>query len=243
MRYKVLIVDDEEPARELLKSYVLKLGDFDLIGLADSALMAKEIIHDQQVDILLSDIQMDDLTGIDLLKILKDPPVTILTTAYSEYALEGYELDVVDYLVKPISFQKFCRAIDKARELISYRKQHTQTESKGAASNELQDYFFVKTNKKIVKVKYGEVLFVESFGEYVKIHTSDDILLALKTMSYMEDMLPANVFFRIHRSHIINFSHIKEVEGNQVVLADHRLTVSKRSREAFFGLLKEKGIV
>ena len=243
-KYKVLIVDDEEPARELLQAYVQKLDYLELVGTCSNALDAKRAIDSDEVDILLSDIQMDDLTGIDLVKNLKNQPVTIFTTAYSEYALEGYELDVIDYLVKPISFQRFCRAIDKALELFKFKQEtEASVSSEVPAAETGSDYFFVKTNRKMVKVAYDELLFVESYGEYVKLYTHDDVLLALQTMGFMEQMLPSARFIRIHRSHIVNLDHVKEVDGNTVVLERHQLIISKRMREAFLAALSTKGLI
>jgi len=243
-QYRVLIVDDEEPARELLQAYAQKLDHLKLAGVCSNALDAKKVIDEGKVDILLTDIQMDDLTGIDLVKNLKNQPVTIFTTAYSEYALEGYELDVIDYLVKPISFQRFCRAIDKALELLNFNQQLPAAGGATQISPEpSSDYFFVKTNRKMVKVNYEELLFVESYGEYVKLYTFDDVLLALQTMGFMEEMLPTRQFVRIHRSHIVNLDHVKEVDGNTVVMDRHQLIVSKRMRESFLTALNAKGMI
>ncbi len=236
----VLIVDDEQPARELLQNYVGKMEELVLAGTCSSALEAKRFIESNKVDILLSDIQMDDLTGIDLLKTLKDQPITIFTTAFSEYALEGYDLDVVDYLVKPISFQRFCKAIDKAKDLIDF--QNKPVMRKGSDPVE-SAYFFVKTNRKMVRVEYNELLFVESFGEYVKLHTSEDVHLALQTTAYMEEMLPYEKFVRIHRSYIVNMDHIRELEGNMVKVEDHILTISKRMRDNLLKRMRDRGIV
>lgn len=246
MKYKVLIVDDEEPARDLMVAYAKKINELEIVGVVNSALAAKKVLQDNTVDILLTDIQMDDLTGIDLVRMLKNPPITIFTTAYSEYALEGYNLDVIDYLVKPISFQRFCKAIDKASELIRYNGETKASEIPTKETKEIaatNDYFFVKTNRKIVKVKYDQLLFVQSFGEYVKLYTQDDVLLALQTTSFMEEMLPATDFIRIHRSSIININHIKEIIGNEVLIDQHRLTISKRMKEAFMKLIQEKKII
>lgn len=243
MNYKVLIVDDEEPARDLLKSYASKIDELDVQAVLNNALDAKRVIDNGDVDILLSDIQMDDLTGIDLVRTLKNPPVTIFTTAYSEYALEGFELDIVDYLVKPISFQRFCKAIDKAIELIRFRKNTQNLKPDTNSKIPGADYFFVKTNRKMVKVEYAEILFVESYGEYVKIYTKDDVILALQRTSFMEEILPSEDFIRIHRSHIVNINHIKEIDGNIVVIDRHKLTISKRMKEAFMLEIGKKGIV
>lgn len=247
MKYKVLIVDDEEPARDLLRIYAEKLEELEVVDVLSSALSAKKVLSQVEVDILLTDIQMDDLTGIELLQVLKHPPTTIFTTAYSEYALEGYSLDVVDYLVKPISFQRFCQAIDKAKELIDYKslrntgaEQHAQ---ETATKEVTEDYFFVKTNRKILRLNYADLLFVESYGEYVKLYTKDDIILALQTTSFMENMLPSSDFVRIHRSHIVNLGHIREIDGNEVQIESYRLVISKRMKEGFLARIREKGMI
>ncbi|MEN0048042.1 MAG: LytTR family DNA-binding domain-containing protein [Bacteroidota bacterium] len=242
MKYKVLIVDDEEPARDLLKNYVQKIEELEIVAVLSNALDAKRAIHKETVDILLSDIQMDDLTGIDLVKTLSNPPVTIFTTAYSEYALEGFELDIADYLIKPISFQRFCKAMDKAIELIQFKKTSLPSNLAEHATS-ASSYFFVKTNRKMVKVEYAEILFVESYGEYVKIYTKDDVILALQRTSLMEEMLPSQDFIRIHRSHIINVNQIKEIEGNMVRIDQHKLIVSKRMKERFWALIRSKGVI
>ena len=137
MKYKVIIVDDEEPARDLLVSYAQKIEELEIVGVLSNGLAAKRMINQTPIDILLTDIQMDDLTGIDLVKTLKHQPTTIFTTAYSEYALEGYDLDVVDYLVKPISFRRFCRAIDKAIELRQFMNQSSSSTNKNGRQQPL----------------------------------------------------------------------------------------------------------
>ncbi len=244
MSYKVLVVDDEEPARDLLATYAGKVAELEVVAVLSNAMDAKRVIQNEQVDILLSDIQMEDLTGIDLVKLLKDPPIVIFTTAYSEYALESYELAVTDYLVKPISFQRFSQAIDKAIELLQYQRSPVSTSPSSSELDPTSPFFFVKTNRKMVKVNYADIIFVESYGEYVKIYTKDDVLLALQRTSFMESMLPTSDFTRIHRSHIINVNHVKEIDGNTVVMAEgHRLVVSKRMKDGFMRVIGEKGVI
>lgn len=247
MKYKVLIVDDEEPARDLLVSYAQKIEELEIVAVLNNALDARRMINNSTIDILLTDIQMDDLTGLDLVKTLKHPPVTIFTTAYSEYALEGYALDVIDYLVKPISFQRFCKAIDKAIELIQFNRLSKKQFKKDADKNESQkqtsDYFFVKTNRKLVKVNHADILFVQSFGEYVKLYTKDDVILALQTTNFMEEILPSEDFVRIHRSYIVNINQVMEIHGNQVVIEQYKLPISKRMRDRFMAAIKDKGVI
>lgn len=247
MKYKVLIVDDEEPARDLLVSYVNKIEALEVVAALNNVLDAKKMINNNKIDILLSDIQMDDLTGLDLVKSLKHPPVTIFTTAYSEYALEGYELDIIDYLVKPISFQRFCKAIDKAIELIQYfqipKNQPNEEKNINVIPKQANDYFFVKTNRKLVKINHVAILFVQSYGEYVKLYTNDDVILALQTTNFMEDLLPPKDFVRIHRSYIVNINQITEIEGNQVIIEQHKLPISKRMKDSFIAIIKDKGVI
>jgi len=247
MKYKVLIVDDEEPARNLLASYAKKIEELEIVAVLNNALDAKRMINNSEIDILLTDIQMDDLTGIDLVKTLKNPPVTIFTTAYSEYALEGYALDVIDYLVKPISFQRFCKAIDKAFELIQFtrlpKNQFKEEANKIESQKQASDYFFVKTNRKLVKVNHEDILYVQSFGDYVKLYTKDDVILALQTTNFMEELLPAEAFVRIHRSHIVNINQITEITGNEVVIEQYKLPISKRMRDQFMAAIKDKGVI
>ncbi len=247
MKYKVLIVDDEEPARDLLVNYVNKIEALEVVAALNNVLDAKKMINNNKIDILLSDIQMDDLTGLDLVKSLKHPPVTIFTTAYSEYALEGYELDIIDYLVKPISFQRFCKAIDKAIELIQYfqipENQPNEEKNINVIPKQANDYFFVKTNRKLVKINHVDILFIQSYGEYVKLYTNDDVILALQTTNFMEDLLPPKDFVRIHRSYIVNINQITEIEGNQVIIEQHKLPISKRMKDSFIAIIKDKGVI
>ena len=244
MPYKILIVDDEEPARQLLEKYVEKIDDIEVVGVLSHPLEAKKVMNESEVDILLSDIHMEDLTGIELVKMLKNPPVVIFTTAYSEYALESYELDVADYLVKPISFDRFLKSIDKAKEIIEYRKKDLDPGGSRFKIEKDNHYFFVKSSSKMVKVVYDELLFVESFGEYVKLYTQDDVIMAYQRMTFMESMLPTKDFVRIHRSHIVNINHIKEIDKNTVIVnGNHRLVVSKRMRDGLLGEIKKKGLI
>lgn len=237
--YKVLLLDDEEPARELLHSYVQKIAQLEIVGKVGSAMEAKQVLEVEQVDLLLSDIHMEDFSGIELVKLLKNPPVIIFTTAYAEYALEGFELNVADYLVKPIPFPRFTQAIDRAIELLSLRRQQEDKTPQTSST-----YIFVRTNRKMVKVVFADILFVESYGEYVKIHTDDDVILALQRTSTMEEILPIADFVRIHRSYIVNLNHIQEIDGATVVLSGgHRLVASKRMKESFLQVLGRKGII
>lgn len=232
---KCVIVDDEALARRLLADYVSKVPELELVGACDSAIAAKSLVQQQEVDLLLLDIQMPDLTGIELLKILPSPPITIFTTAYAEYALEGYNLAVIDYLLKPISFERFFQAVTRAQEFLRYRSTSVPEKNAAVAPNSVvdQDYFFVKSDYKIVKINFAKVIFVEGMREYVRIHTESQKVMTLLSMQKMEEMLPSAMFVRIHRSHIVNLSKIDEIQGNTVYLGTRELPVSKGYKEQF----------
>ncbi len=230
------IVDDEELARKLLTDYVSKVPELKLVGTCESAIAAQSLLQQQDVELLFLDIQMPDLTGIELLKALKHQPLTVLTTAYAEYALEGYTLDVIDYLLKPVSFDRFFQAVTKALEFSRYRQASPAKEQESvplAAPPSSQDYFFVKSDYKIVKINFSEVLFIEGMREYVRIHTEGQKIMTLLLMQKLEEMLPTTMFARIHRSHIISIGKIDEIQGNTVRLGDHQLPVSKGYKEQF----------
>ncbi len=251
-KYKCLIVDDETLARELLTDYVSKIPYLELAGTCANAIEAKFALQEKKIDILFLDIQMPDLTGLELLRMLKKKPATILTTAYSEHALEGYELDVLDYLLKPIEFERFFKAVSKAVEWLGKDALHTKSTEVEAVSNTLdsspqtstqtEKYFFVKSDYKIVKVEFDEILFVEALQKYVRIHTSKERIVTLLSLSKLLESLPANQFIRIHRSYVINIDKVDSIEGNMVRIGKHNLRISKGQKEAFLEFVKEKGI-
>ena len=232
---KCAIVDDEALARKLLTNYVGKIPELTLVATCQNAIEAQSLLQQQEIDLLFLDIQMPDLTGIELLKAVKKPPLTILTTAYSDYALEGYSLDVIDYLLKPISFGRFFQAVSKALAFLHHPVVGSSEGESEAGPPMLSatDYFFVKSDYKIVKVNFSEVLFIEGMREYVRIHTEAQKIMTLLSMQKLEEMLPSSIFTRIHRSHIVNVSKISEVQGNTVYISDVQLPVSKSYKEAF----------
>jgi len=231
MKLKCLVVDDEAPARKLISDYVSKVNWLELAGSCESGLEAREFLRQKHIDILLLDIQMPDMTGIELLKDLDQKPLTIFVTAYQEYALKGFELDVIDYLLKPVSFDRFKKAIDKSVEYIGFQNgQLTKTE--------VRDYFFLKTDTRIVKIMFSEVSVVEAQREYVKIVTPTKKVMSLMSMNKIAELLPAD-FIRIHRSYVVNLRHIDEVQGNLVQIGTEFYPIGKNFRDAFFLKLDE----
>lgn len=241
MPYRTLIVDDEEPARGLLQLHISKVPDLYLAGICTNAIEARKMLSEEHIDILLLDIHMGDISGLDLLRMLKQQPATILTTAYSDYALESYELDVVDYLVKPISFDRFFRAVSKAMEIRKPIPQAPRIQKLPQVPE--QSYIFVKVDQKLVKVPFQDLLFVEAYGEYVKLYTTSKVLVSLRTLTSMEEALPDSTFFRLHRSYIINVDHIAEIEDGMVRIGEHEIPISRRLKDEFFEMLKRGGIL
>ncbi|MBK9014006.1 MAG: response regulator transcription factor [Saprospiraceae bacterium] len=232
-QYRTLIVDDEKPAVELLLAYAAKIPELEVVGTAHSAISAKPILQEKPIDLLFLDIQMPDLTGLQLLRMLKNPPAVVLTTAYSEFALEGYELDVLDYLLKPIEFERFYRAVSK---LVGSRQPTV-----GSQAVPLQDeYFFVKTDHQILKVNFADILFIESLREYVRIHTTTQRIVARLALQRLEELLPAAKFIRIHRTYIVNIDAVQKIEGNLLYVGKEQLPVSKGKREEFMQFVEGK---
>ena len=231
MKYHCIIVDDELPARKLLSDYVSKVGDLQLAGVCRNGLEARKFLEENPVDILILDIRMPLMTGIDLLKGLVEQPVTILCTAYEQYAVKGYELNVIDYLVKPVPFDRFKKAIDKAIEYLEVLRVPT-------GKIQPKDYFFIKTDTRIVKFMFSEISAIEAQGEYVRIIASDKKVMSLVSLTNVANVLPDD-FIRIHRSYIINMRHIDEVKTNEVIIGKEIYPISRNYRSTFFDKLNE----
>nr|WKN40298.1 LytTR family DNA-binding domain-containing protein [Tunicatimonas sp. TK19036] len=239
MNMKCLIVDDEHIARKLLSDYVAKVPELELVAACSSALQALNHIKQSRVDVLFLDIQMPDLTGLDFLKILPNRPATILTTAYSEYAVQSYELDVVDYLVKPIDFDRFYKAITK---VISLKDSKIDDLPNSAFSQQI-DKLFIKADSKIIKIAFHQIVVINGQGPYVQIITADGRkIMSLQSMSKLEELLPPN-FYRIHRSHIVNIDHIDSIDGNTIRLKDHVAVLSKNKRDEFLKLIDQLNLL
>lgn len=235
MKYRCLIADDEPPARKLLSDYVSKIGTLELAGVCSNGVEVAKFLQENPVDILLLDIRMPLKTGMDVLKDLPERPVTILVTAYEEYAVKGYELDVIDYLLKPVSFERFRKAIDKAIEYLT-----VQVAAHG--TDEKPDYFFIKTDTRIVKFLFSEVSVIEAQREYIKIITPSKKVMSLVSLTSIANALPAD-FVRIHRSFIINMRHIEEVQSNEVLIDKELYPISRNYKDAFFTKLGDRKLL
>jgi len=226
-----LIVEDEPLARSLLTNYVRKVPYLNLVDACSSPLVAIEVLRKNSIDVLFLDIQMPEITGITLLKSLQKKPLVILTTAYSEYALESYELDVLDYLLKPITFERFLRAVDKANQRLSAHPAPEPTEKNAPESN--QPFVFVKDGTKLVKIKFDDILYVEGLKDYVTIHTAQQKVVTLQRLKTLEEQLPANKFIRIHHSFIVALAAIDSIHKGEVQVGTVYLPISDSYKKTF----------
>ncbi|HEX5167892.1 MAG TPA: LytTR family DNA-binding domain-containing protein [Cyclobacteriaceae bacterium] len=231
MNITCLIIDDEPLARNLIREYVGKVSYLDLKGMCSNALEAIDFLRQQPVDLLFLDIQMPDLTGISFLKALQKKPMVIFTTAYSEYALESYDLDVVDYLLKPITFERFLRAVEKASQRSISGQSVTLPEK--TISIESTPFIFVKDGTKLVKVKWEDILYIEGLKDYVTIHTRDQKIVTLQRLKVLETQLPADKFIRIHNSYIVALNAIEVIYKNEVQVAKAMLPISESYKKPF----------
>ena len=230
MEIKALIVDDEPLAQNVIGQYAKKLPNLTIADKCNDAICAHQVLKKQQIDLIFLDINMPKLSGISFVKSLKNAPLVIFTTAYSEYALEGFELDAVDYLKKPFSFERFCKAFFKAEELLRLKSIDKNTPP---ARPESQDFFFVKSNKKNYKVRFSDICYIEGLGDYIQLHLPDQKIIANLSMKKMTEMLPEKKFHRIHKSYIISLDWIELVEGNSVIINKKRLPVGNSYRQEF----------
>lgn len=230
-QYTCLIVDDEPLARNLLTEYVKKVGFLKLVNTCSNPLEALELLRNNPVDILFLDIQMPEITGITFLKILQKKPLVILTTAYSEYALESYELDVVDYLLKPITFDRFLKAVDKAGQRLNAGT--APVVEKTVPAEPAQPFVFVKDGTKLVKINFDDILYVEGLKDYVTIHTKTQKVVSLQRLKSLELQLPADRFIRIHHSYIVALKAIDVIHKGEVQIGNAMIPISDTYRKAF----------
>ncbi|MEM8528854.1 MAG: LytTR family DNA-binding domain-containing protein [Bacteroidota bacterium] len=238
MNYKCLIVDDERPALKLLTAYISKLPHLELIAACENAMQAIAALQKGHIDLLFLDIQMPELTGLDLLKILPNQPPVILTTAYREYAVEGFALDVTDYLVKPFAFDRFVQATNKATHLINLERTHVGANAEIAAPINTIDHFFVRTNYKMTRINFQDILYLESQREYVAIHTTTKKYLVHQSMNHMEQELPKSKFMRVHRSYLVALERIKTINGNTIIIGEKQIPIGTSYRKSFFEKIK-----
>ena len=216
---KCIIVDDEPLAQEVIERFMAGIKELTLLRKCSNALEAFEVLHTEQVDLIFLDISMPVISGIDFLRSIKHVPAVIITTAYHDYALQGFELDVTDYLVKQVSMERFMKAVYKVLERNKAAPVPAETQKPRV------DYMFVKSEQKLVKVKFSEIEFIEGMKDYVKIFTREKVIITLLTMKFFESNLPSADFIRIHKSYIVNVDAIKSISGNEVEIRNTKLPI------------------
>lgn len=226
MSIKYLIVDDEPIAHDIIKSFAEDMSRLELVGECYNALEAIDFLSRHKVDLIFLDIEMPKLKGLDFVKTLQNPPDIIITTAYQEYALQGYEHNVVDYLLKPYSFERFLKAINK----VSDDKPAAVQIQEVSTGVRLPATIFVKGDKKTWQLKLNEICFLEGLGGYVKIYTQKETVITLQSLQHFEQTLPAESFIRVHKSYIIALPHLKFLEGNIIHIAGHQVPVGRTYR-------------
>jgi DNA-binding LytR/AlgR family response regulator len=233
-----LIVDDEELARTLLENYVNRLPYLNLVGKCSNPIEALQLLQNQSVDLIFLDIQMPEMIGTDFLKSLSHKPMVVFTTAYAEYALEGYELNVVDYLLKPFPFERFLKAVNKASDLSKLKSNIESTSiisSEDAATE--KNYILVKSEHKVHRIYYNDILYIQSMREYVAYYTPKGRILSLGSLKKLEVDLPQSQFLRIHKSYIISRAKASTLEGNMVHVGKEKIPIGASYREDVLKLL------
>lgn len=218
---KCIIVDDEPLAQEVLENYVQRMANLQLIKKCSNALDAFQSINNERVDLLFLDIQMPVIDGLSFLKSLKNPPAVIITTAFPNHAIEGFELNVADYLLKPISFERFLKAVDKVIE--QGRVQANEEQPK--------DYIFLKVDSKLVKVNYSDITYIEGMKDYLKIFTKEKLLVVHQTMKKIEEILPKNKFIRVHKSYIVSLGTVNSIVGNFVEINGKEIPIGANYKD------------
>ncbi|KAF2337413.1 LytR/AlgR family response regulator transcription factor [Flavobacterium ginsenosidimutans] len=231
---KCVIIDDEPLAVELLQDFVKKVDSLELINSFNNAIDAVSFINQNNVDLVFLDIQMPHFSGIDFLNTIEKKPLVIFTTAYSDYAVEGFNLGAVDYLVKPIPFHRFLKAVVRAQQVLHPVATNQVAENTNAPEID-QDFMFVRAEYENVKLNFADILFIEGLKDYVKIYTTDNkFTLTLISLIKLENLLSSKGFARIHRSYIINIKHVKSIQKNKVLISDKRIPISESYKSTFF---------
>jgi DNA-binding LytR/AlgR family response regulator len=224
MKLSCLIIDDEPVARKGLEEYIAGIDFLQRVASCENALKASRYLNEQRIDLIYLDIQMPRLSGIDFLKTLGHPPLTIFTTAFTDYAIEGYTLDVIDYLVKPITFERFLKASQKALEYfqLKYRAENNAAD---------MDYFFVRCDSKFEKVFFRDVSYVEALQNYAIIHIAGRKLITYITLTSLENQLPKDRFLKVHKSFLVSVPHIQAIEGQEIIIDKARIPISRNLRD------------
>jgi two-component system, LytTR family, response regulator len=233
MLIKCIAIDDEPLALLKLEGFIHKIRDLELIRTFDNAIEAIGWLKENSVDLIFLDIQMEQLTGIQFIEAIRSDARIILTTAFDQYALKGYELNVTDYLLKPYSFQRFLQSVNKVMEYFAKRPESHQSISDN------DSFIFIKTEYRLERVDFDDIIYIEGMKDYLRIFCTDKKIMTLQNFAKMEESLPAKKFCRVHKSFIVAIDKIKSVERGVIIIADRRIPVSNTYKENFFSKIKQ----
>lgn len=228
---RCIIVEDELLAQQVIQNHLEKIDTFELVATCKNIPEATEVLDKQEVDVMFLDIQLPGMTGIHFLRTLRVSPIVVLTTAYAEYALESYELNVIDYLLKPISFERFSKAIHKILDW----KQELSTKNSLPG-----DHMFIRSNGKFFRINFSDIRYIEGMKDYLKIHTGDNTFITHQTMNEIEGILPAGQFMRVHKSYVVGVAHIKSIYGNSIDTGEITLPIGINYKEKVMNLVGKK---
>jgi DNA-binding LytR/AlgR family response regulator len=234
-----LAVDDEPLALSILEKYIGSVTNLELVGSCHNAVHALELLQQYKVDLIFLDIQMPQIMGTDFIRTLKKSPKIIFTTAFRKYAIEGFELDAVDYLLKPISFERFLKAVNKVLQM-NLDAPHSQYHLNDSISNATQAYLYFRVDRKMVKVLLNEILYIEGFSDYVKIITTSKTLITKQLISALEETLPKEIFIRIHRSFIISINKINSYNSDMILVGNAELPIGRLFKQIVIRRLQLK---
>lgn len=223
---KTLLVDDEYLALNLMEEFTKQIPDLSVVDKVKSPLEALKVLQEQSIDLLFLDIQMPTLSGTNLLRSLRNPPVTIFTTAYSEYAIEAFDLNAIDYLLKPFAFERFLQSVNKAKEHLILRNAPTLVIPKQS-----DNFFTIKVDGKLTKVHLNDILFVEGLNEYIRIVCRNARHVTYERLGKIEDLLPSDRFLRVHKSYIIAKDKVESLEGNRLCIEEHKIPISRSKKD------------
>jgi DNA-binding LytR/AlgR family response regulator len=231
--FKCLIVDDEALARQLLQTHLVSVSELEIVHECSSAIEADDYLKTHKIDLMFLDIQMQKLSGIDFLKSLQNAPKVIFTTAFSEFALGGYDLNIVDYLLKPITFERFQKATSKAIEILNLENNN----KKPSFASFIDKSILIKSSHQHIKIDLTDILFIEGLHKYVKIVTQKKVFTSLIGLTAIEQELPHQFFYRCHRSFIANLSKIEFIDGNQAIIEKYKIPISKLNKQELLAKL------
>ncbi len=241
MKINCIAIDDEPLALDKIREYIKRIPYLQLLGTFDNAISGLEFIKEHHIDLIFLDIQMEELTGIQMLEVMTYQPKVIFTTAYSQYAIKSYELDVCDYLLKPISFQRFLNACEKASNQITQKMPlHSPKEADSKQNN--QDYIFVKNGHVVQKIYLKDIYFIEGMKDYVRIWKKDEKIMTLLTFRKLLEILPEEQFLRIHKSYIVALDKINLIDRNHVLILNERLPIGRSFQKDFFSSIEKKRV-